>query len=101
MPFGITNEPRMSTGIHIAPTHRETEFEWHIEARNARRSPGYLHSGEVVNGITALVQKGLDAIEPSCRIRNFECGMWDQSERSGPHNISEVKPLKGFVVRNV
>ena len=54
-----------------------------------------------MNGIAALVQKGLDAIKPSCRIRNFERGMWDQSERSDPHNIREVKPLKGCVVRNV
>ncbi len=55
----VANKPGMAVWIDGAPTDRETQFEGHVEAQDARAISGDVHSRQVVNGVAAAMQKGL------------------------------------------
>jgi hypothetical protein len=87
--------------MKIGPGDSHTQFERHIEPREAGRSNTHFDSGEIVDGKSAALDEFEDSIQPALPAWDFGGKMRNQVQLEKPNDIGDVKAGEFFVVRNI
>ena len=79
----------------------QAEFKGHIEAWRPRCPGVQLHTGKIVNRVTATADQVKDLVESTLATGDVQCDARGQAQMDKPNNIGQVQTAKCVVVRNI
>jgi hypothetical protein len=101
IPLGFADKPCVKSWIQFGPGDSQAKFKRHVESWHPWSSSRDLNAGQIMDRISAALNKLKDSIEPPLTSRDTQRDSRLQTELDEANYIGEIRPLEFFVIRYV